>query len=479
MTTLLQPNERVLSTLNADGTRRWLQPRVADGKFWKRRRILGWFLIALFVTLPHLHWQGKQLFFVNVAAGEFTIFGQTLIRTDTLLFALGLLSVFLTIFFFTALLGRVWCGWMCPQTVYLEFVFRPIDRLFNGKKTKGLAGAIGKLPKPARAVGRFGVFFVVCFVLANTFLSYFVGSQTLRTWVLHAPTEHIAGFAFVLFVTGAMMFDFMFFREQLCIVACPYGRLQSALLDRHSLIVGYDAARGEPRGHGKPKRGAEGDIALPQFGDCVDCGNCVSVCPTGIDIRDGLQLECIHCTQCIDACHAVMTKLGREPGLIRYASQDALQTGKWKWKRPRLAVYPAMLFAVLSLFTFLLVTKPAADVMMLRSQGLPFNVLPDGEIANQARLRITNRTTEPHTYQISSEGLTFRADREEFVVEPGETVSERVLVLADPSYFAGTAGMRVAEIEVTDDAGFRTTARYKMLGPLPAVSTPTTATETP
>jgi cytochrome c oxidase accessory protein FixG len=468
VTSLMQPEDRVLSTLNADGSRRWLTPRVAEGRLWKARRIVGYLLIAVFVTLPHLHAGGKQLFFANIAGGEFTAFGYTLIRTDTLLFALGLLCVFLTIFFFTALAGRVWCGWMCPQTVYLEFVFRPIDRLFDGKRNKkGLGKVVSALPTPFRKAGRVVVFTAISFVLANTFLSYFVGSATLRDWVTSSPAEHPAGFIFVVFVTCAMLFDFMFFREQLCIVACPYGRLQSALLDKHSLIVGYDTARGEPRGHGRPRKSeSTGDVALPQFGDCVDCGNCTTVCPTGIDIRDGLQLECIHCAQCIDACNAVMSKLGREPGLIRYSSQDALATGKWKWLRPRIAVYPGLLVAILSLFTFLLVTKPAADVLMLRSQGLPFNVLPSGEVANQARLRITNRTPEPRTYTFSADGLTLQAENDLIEVAPGETVSERILVLADPEFFSGTDGSKEIRVRIADDSGFETSARYKMLGPI-------------
>lgn len=481
MTTLLQPEDRVLSTLNADGSRRWLTPKVSRGNKWKKRRLVGWILIAIFVTLPHIHVGGKQFFFMNVAAGEFTVFGQTFQRTDTLLLALSLILVGLSIFFLTAMFGRVWCGWGCPQTVYMEFVFRPIQRMFDGKPGRtGLGKFLGKLPAAPRTLLRWAVVLALCFFLANTFLSYFVGSRQLLDWVTSSPLEHPVGFGIVVFVTGLMLFDFGFFREQLCIVACPYGRMQSVLLDKNSLIVGYDENRGEPRGFRKGKaKKPQGDLSLkvvgeggaatleePTFGDCVDCNNCVKVCPTGIDIRDGLQLECIHCAQCIDACNEVMDKLGRQPGLIRYSSQDGLQTGQWKRLRPRTIIYPLLLGIIASVLVTLLMTRAPAEVAVVRGPGLPFYTLPDGLIANQARVRITNRTPEPRTYTISGEpGVELRGETVGLVIEPGATLSDRLTIVAEPSYFAGSGGSKLTPIQVEDDMGYSKTIKMRVRGP--------------
>lgn len=470
---MLQPEERVLSTLNADGSRRWIEPKVVVGPLYRARRYLGWFLIVLFVALPHIHLDGKQAFLIDIGAGEFTLFGMTFVRTDTLLLALTVVSIFVTVFFATAVLGRVWCGWLCPQTVYLDFLFRPIDRLFDGKPNKkGFGAVLSALDPGVRGVLRFLVMVVACFVLANTFLGYFVPTRDLMTWITDWPWVHPLGFGIVAFVTAAMMVDFGFYREQLCFVACPYGRFQSVMLDRQSLIVGYDEKRGEPRGRrGKKPKG--GDVSLrvmsEEPGDCVDCNKCVQVCPSGIDIRDGLQLECIHCAACIDACNEVMGKLGRDLGLIRYTSQEALETGKRKLLRPRVIAYPAILVGLATAISMLVVTKSPADVQLVRDAGLPFNVLETGEVANQMRVRICNRTDEPKTYTLAAgsfEGLAeLRVPEGAFTVQPGETLSERVLVIAKPEVFAGGGGRAMLDVVVSDGNGFETTKQYRMLGP--------------
>ena len=244
--TLLRPEEHVLSTLEADGSRRWMFPRLAPGFFWTRRRVVAYLLVAFFTILPHLRFYGKPLILLDVTARRFTIFGYTFLPTDTLLLALLLVSVFLSIFLITAMYGRVWCGWGCPQTVYMEFFFRPVDRFFQGSVGKG--GRPTKPMTPVMSVLRFLTYLAMCAFLAHTFLAYFVGTEELRSWIRRSPFEHPIPFLVMAVTTGLMMFDFLYFREQTCLIACPYGRFQSVLLDRRSLIVSYDRLRGEPRG---------------------------------------------------------------------------------------------------------------------------------------------------------------------------------------------------------------------------------------
>ncbi|MCA9240682.1 MAG: 4Fe-4S binding protein, partial [Planctomycetales bacterium] len=277
---LLEPEERVLSTLEHDGSRRWLFPRLSQGRFWHRRRLVAYLLIATYALLPFIKIGGKPAILLDIANRQFTFFGFTFLPTDTLLLAIFVVALFLTIFFATAVAGRVWCGWACPQTVYMEYVFRPIERLFTGRKGKG--GAPDKNVAGVWKGVMYVVYFLVCLHLANVFLSYFVGVEKLHRWIWTSyPWEHPGPFVLVMFITGLMMFDFCYWREQLCIIGCPYGRFQSVMLDKSSCIIGYDEQRGEPRGRGR-------DRATQGLGDCVACNMCVQVCPTGIDIRDGL-----------------------------------------------------------------------------------------------------------------------------------------------------------------------------------------------
>ncbi|MCC6952140.1 MAG: cytochrome c oxidase accessory protein CcoG [Phycisphaerales bacterium] len=471
----------VLSTLNEDGSRRWLKPRPSPGRWLNRRRALGWFLIALFTALPHIRVGGKPVVLLDLTTRHFTILGHTFLPTDTLLLALLLLGTFISIFLFTALLGRVWCGWACPQTVYLELVFRPIERFFDGTPGRRKSNVVQKsaLAKPLKFI----TFFLVACFLSHTFLAYFVPTEQLRVWMTRSPFDHLSSFLVMAVVTGLMLFDFGFFREQTCLVACPYGRMQSTLLDRNSLIVSYDPRRGEPRGKGKT-------VSLPVAGapstqgDCVDCGLCVATCPAGIDIRNGLQMECVHCTQCIDACDAVMSKLGRATGLIRYASQNEIDGSRRRFLRPRTIIYTILTSLLVIAFTMALLAAPIANVQVLRVRGAVYTEIQPGVIANQVQVKIINRLGRRAEFSITLDGHPdARAipETNPVALEPSAMQSVPVMLTAPATAFA--RGKLPVVITVTGPEGKPISRKYVLAGPGNAVrpgSTPAPAPkETP
>lgn len=475
--TLLNAPDRVLSTLEKDGSRRWMYPRLSTGWFWNLRRIVAYWLIAMFTILPFLKIGGKPLLLLDVVHRRFTILGFTFLPTDTLLLALLMLSVLLSIFFVTALLGRVWCGWACPQTVYMEYVYRPIERLFTGRFGKG--GKPAEVPAWRRVL-MYIAFFIVSLHLANTFLAYFVPANILHTWITSSPLRHPAGFTIVAFVTAMMLFDFCWFREQTCIIACPYGRLQSVLLDKWSLIISYDGKRGEPRGKMKkvascqlPVVSEDNALAtgnsqlVTSLGDCVDCSLCVQVCPTGIDIRDGLQVECIACAQCIDACDEVMTRIKKPKGLIRYSSQSAMAGEARRILRPRLFIYSGIVTVLIGVLAYLVVTKPLADVTVLRSPGQPFTVNADGTVANVLKVKITNRTDQQQAYSVSAPGrsdVQVLTGREPITIAPTESVTEPIRVVVPAKAF--TMGTLDIKLRVVTESGQEIDRDCRLLGPV-------------
>lgn len=447
--------ERVLPTLNADGTRRLVRPRLYKGRFWRARLIVAWTLIALFVAIPLIKLNGKPLILLDLPHRQFTLFGRTFLPTDGVLLMLLMLSIFVAIFWVTALVGRVWCGWGCPQTVYMEFVFRPIERLFEGNRAAQLRR--DRRGMDLRRALKYVTFALLSVLIGNLFLSYFVGVDTLWVWVRRSPVDHPASFI-VMAVTAAMVFfDFAWFREQMCTVICPYARFQSVLLDKKSLIIGYDDKRGEPRGKGKIK---------PGRGDCIDCSACVVACPTGIDIREGLQLECIACAQCADACDSIMDAIKKPRGLIRYASQQSLETGeKTRIMRPRVLIYPALFAVFFGALIAFGAAQGTADVTVLRGLGAPF-VLVDEGVQNQIRVKVQNRTNSEQAYNIElvgAEGAKLIVPENPLKVPAGERVTTPVFVLAPRDFFHD--GVRAVTIRVSDGASFRTEVPYKLLGP--------------
>jgi cytochrome c oxidase accessory protein FixG len=386
---------RSLPTLNQDGTRFLIRPKLSQGRFLRRRRIVGYALIALFVILPHLRIAGRPPVLIDLVHRELVFFGTAFRPSEGFLLMLLGLAVVLTVFFVTAMWGRIWCGYGCPQSVYLELVFRPIERWLEGNPAQ--QRALDSNGGGWKRKLKWAIYAVLAFVIANVFLSYFVPTNILFQWITSSPAVHPGGFSVVAAVTALMFFDFAYFREQTCTVACPYGRLQSVLLDRSSLIVGYDAQRGEPRG----KVGKKVVAARQDRGDCIDCGACVTTCPTGIDIREGLQMECIGCAQCIDACDPIMDKLKRPRGLIRYASQDQLAGKAGQLSRIRVWIYPALLTLVLGIFVSQLAGRRDSELWVLRNDAAAFQTLEDGRVSSLVQVKIENRSSATRDYTVA------------------------------------------------------------------------------
>jgi len=351
--------------------------------------------------------------------------------------------VFLTgIIFFTTAFGRLWCGWTCPQTVMMEMVFRKIEFAIEGDaiEQKKLAAAPWTGRKLFKKALKLGVFFALSFIIGNTLLSYIIGSDALLAIVTDDPRNHLVGLTFMVLFTLLFFAIFARFREQACTYICPYGRFQSAMLDENSMVVAYDHKRGEKRGQfhrGEPvaERTGKG------FGDCIDCHQCVAVCPTGIDIRNGIQMECVHCTACIDACDSVMDKVDRPRGLIRYASLNSIERGVPFRFTARMALYIAFLCGLVALFLVLVFTRPAVETVMLRAPGSMFMQTEDGKIKNLYTLKLVNKTMRDLTLDMKLENvpgaLEVMGDKI-LHVAPGELAETSVLVALDPADLTGS-----------------------------------------
>ncbi len=460
---VLESPEEVLTTLTRDGKRKWLYPTPSEGRFQRRRRVLGWGLIVLFVALPLVRIGGKPAVLLDVVHREFTFFGFTFYPTDTFLLLLFGIGVLLSVVLLTALLGRVWCGWGCPQTVYMEFVYRPIERWIEGKEhvRKRRDAGPWTFDKAWRKSAKWAIYAVLSVAIAHVFVAYFVGWDALLRWMQGSPLDHWGFFVLMAGTSALVLFDFGVFREQMCTIACPYARFQSVLMDEDSMIVSYDFNRGEPRGKGKQRNG---------LGDCVDCFACVRTCPTGIDIRDGLQMECIACTQCIDACDAIMLKVGQAPGLIRYTSEHALDGAKTRVVRPRTVIYTLLLLAVVSVFTVAVTTRQAYDVNVGRSAGAPFMELPDGTVANRLRFRVRNQTAAPVTFEIEAAepaSATLRVvGAQPVALAPQEMTRVETWVVVPREAFAGRTQQEATFRLIFSDGQVETVA-FPLLGPSP------------
>lgn len=417
MTTRSLPvvQEEPASSLRPDGRRNYVHPADVHGRFTTRRRVVFGVLTAILLGVPLLRVGGRPALWLDVAHRRFYVFNQSLNAQDFWLAFFAVTGIGFALIVITTLWGRIFCGYACPHTVFLEGIYRPIERLIEGPRNERLRRNAGPMTpeKLMKKTLKHSVFLLVSAFIAHALLSYFVSLPGMLVMMASSPSEHPEAFGWVIFGTALLYFHFAFFREQLCLVVCPYGRLQSALTDDDTLVIGYDRGRGEPRGKAKTQ-GA---------GDCVACNRCVAACPTGIDIRNGLQLECVGCAACVDACDEVMTRLHRPTGLVRYDSLNGFAGRTRRFVRPRLFFYSVLGVVGVVVATLAFRTHTPYEAHLRRAAGSPFLVTDEG-IMNPMRLQLVNKLEEPQTLRIevdAREGVEVQLEPREVRLAPHQS----------------------------------------------------------
>jgi cytochrome c oxidase accessory protein FixG len=381
-----------LYTIDESGKRLWVFAKKPKGLFTLWRNVTGIVLILFFIIAPFIKVNGEQFLLLDLLNRKFVLFGLQFWPQDFHLFFVAMIALIVFIILFTAIYGRIWCGWACPQTVFMEILFRRIEYWIEGdfNSQKELDAMPWNARKIFKKSLKQGIFYIISFMIGNLFLIYLIGSDEWIRLVTDSPSKHWIGLTIMFVFSFVFFFIFSWFREQVCTIVCPYGRLQGVLLDRSSVVISYDYKRGEERG---VMRRSENRAALGK-GDCIDCKQCLHVCPTGIDIRNGTQLECINCACCIDACNHMMKSVGFKPGLIRYASEKMISEGL-PWKLTfRSAFYSFVLLLLLSAFTVFLIGRNPVEATVMRSPGTLYQDMGEGKIANLYDIKIINKTAD-------------------------------------------------------------------------------------
>ena len=384
-----------IGTITEEGKRSWIYPKKPSGKFYEYRKYVSYFLLAFLFLAPFIKINGNQFLLFNVMERRFNIFGFPFWPQDFHLFVISMIIGVVFVILFTVVFGRIFCGWICPQTIFMEMVFRRIEYWIDGDRGAQirLAKQSWNAEKIRKRVTKWMIFFVISFLIANVFLAYLIGGDRLISYVTEGPSAHVDTLVALLIFTGVFYFVFAWFREQVCIIACPYGRLQGVLLDNKSIVVAYDHVRGESENGRKKFRKGENRSELG-FGDCIDCSQCVHVCPTGIDIRNGTQLECVNCTACIDACDHIMESVNLPKGLIRYASEDNIEKNASFTITPRLKGYTAVLGILVAVLVGMLFLRNDVEATVLRLPGQLYEMKGDHMISNVYTYKIVNKTVE-------------------------------------------------------------------------------------
>jgi len=411
------------STFSKEGKRVWLFPKMPKGKLYNIRRVIAWTLLAFFYLAPFLKFRGEPLIFLNFLDRKFVLFGNTFYPQDFHLLVLAIIALVVFIVLFTVIYGRIFCGWVCPQTVFLEFLYRPIEYLIDGdsEKQMELAQQETDALKVLKRILKHGIYLLISFFTILTFVAYVIGTGEVGKLLDGWPAEGSGALMVVLVFTGLHYFVFAWFREQVCSMVCPYGRLQGVMLDVNTILVAYDYKRGEPRG-----KGANGIK-----GDCINCYSCVAVCPTGIDIRNGTQLECINCTACIDACNSVMKRVRKPGGLIRFASEKSISEGKQIRFNARVIAYSVVLVALLSVITYLFTVRGEVESIVIRAPGTMFQEYGPDKLSNLYDLQMVNKTNSEvgvNLKLLSPEGeIILMGDS--LRVEKGEVAKRNLLIV--------------------------------------------------
>lgn len=376
-----------IATIDEHGKRKWIFPYKPSGRLFNYRKYLSYVYLLVFFGLPFIKVHGEPLFLINILERKFILFGMIFWPQDFFIFGIGMLIFIVFIALFTVIFGRVFCGWACPQTIFMEMLFRRIEYWIDGDAPhqKALARAPWDSQKIRKRTAKYVLFFLLSFLIANTFLAYIIGIDELIKIVTEPLSSHIGGLVAILIFTGVFFFIYSWFREQVCLIVCPYGRMQGVLLDRDSIIVAYDYVRGEDRHKFKKNEERTG-------GDCIDCNKCVKVCPTGIDIRNGTQLECINCTACIDACDEMMEGVGLEKGLIRFDSENGIKNKVKLAFTSRMKAYSAVLLLLIGVESFLLISRSDFDATIIRAKGMLYQEQPNDQISNLFTIKLVNKT---------------------------------------------------------------------------------------
>lgn len=384
-----------IATVDESGKRKWIYAYKPKGRFYNIRTVLSVFYFIIFFGLPFIEIDGRPLFLFNIPEAKFILFGKIFWPQDFFIFGLTMVTFVFFIILFTAAFGRLFCGWACPQTNFMEMMFRKVEYwvLGDAPAQKQLKAAPWTGKKIAKVALKHVLFFLLSFIIANFFLAYIIGIKELEKIITEPVTEHVVGFASILVFSAVFYGVYAFFREQACTVVCPYGRLQSVLLDKNSMIVAYDYKRGEPRGNFKKQ-------AIAPLGDCIDCHLCVKVCPTGIDIRNGVQMECVGCTACIDACDHVMDSIGKSKGLIRYASENSIANGEPLRYTVRMKLYTGLCFLLLAILTVILMTRKDIDATVIRTAGMLYQEKGADSLSNLYNIKLINKTTKDLSIKI-------------------------------------------------------------------------------
>ena len=427
-----------IATVDEKGKRIWVYPKKQLGKYFNRRSVVAYTLLALMFIGPFIKINGNPLLMINVIERKFVIFGQIFWPADIFIFAIGMIAFIVLVIVFTVVFGRLFCGWVCPQTIFMEMVFRRIEYWIDGDWTH--QKKLDQMPWNAHKIGKralkWGIFWIVSFIIANTFLAYIIGIDELGKIITDSPANHIGSLIAIIIFTTVFFAVFAWFREQVCTTVCPYGRLQGVLLDKNSVVVAYDYVRGEKRAKFRKN---DNRVAAGK-GDCIDCYQCVNVCPTGIDIRNGTQMECINCTLCMDACDYMMDKVGFEKGLIRYDSEEGIRTKKPWQLSTRAKAYIVLMFAIVGLLAALILTRDEIDMNVLRIKGSTYTKFDEDTYSNVFRATFLNKTNEDHKVrlEVTSGNAEVVIVGGEFTLEKGENMKRELLVKMDEDQLKGT-----------------------------------------